>query len=399
MLQDGIEVPYGMNRVTADTFDDLSMERLRLRRSEKWSAYPADVLPAFVAEMDFDLAVPIRDALQRAIELGDAGYAGIDELAPAFAHFTLERFDWKIEERRVFAVPDIMSGVTESILLFTRPADRIVINPPVYPPFFEAIRLAGREIDEVPLIEEEQRGWMLDFEALERAFAAGARAFLLCNPHNPVGRAWNVEELERVASLAGQYDVAVISDEVHAPLTMPGIRHVPYLRVANGEASTSVLSASKAWNIAGLKCAVVVAGSDGVRAALREQLRGKVTEIRDRVGHLGIIGNIAAFREGGAWLDELRAHLDRNRELLAVLLREHIPGTRYRMPQAGYLAWIDCRQLGLGDDLAGRFLARGRVALESGYKFGAPGKGYVRVNMGTSSAILREIVARMKAAL
>jgi cystathionine beta-lyase len=381
-------------------FEDLSIERLRLRKSEKWSTYPADVLPAFVAEMDFDLAAPVRDVLQRAIDLGDCGYAGIDELLPTFVHFAAERFAWNVDEKRVFAVPDVMAGVTVSLRVLTQPGAQVVINPPVYPPFFEAIVAAGREIVEAPLHEDDERGWVLDFEALERAFKNGAAAFLLCSPHNPLGRVWNAEELDRVATLAREHNVAVISDEVHAPLTMPDRGFVPFLRVVrDDQACTAITSASKAWNIAGLKCAILVAGSEQVRSSMRDLVRANRTEIRDRIGHLGIIGNVAAFREGGEWLDELRAHLDRNRHLLSTLLSEQIPAARYRLPEASYLAWVDCARLGFGDDPAVRFLERGRVALEHGHKFGSPGVGFVRINMGTSSAILREIVNRMAAAL
>jgi cystathionine beta-lyase len=389
-----------MHSISANAFEDLSPERLRLRKSEKWAAYPPDVLPAFVAEMDFDLAPPVRDALQRAIDLGDCGYAGIAEIAPAFKGFASAYFNWKVEERHIFAVPDVMAGVTESFYVLTQPGAKIAINPPVYPPFFEAIRAAGREIAEVPLREDDERGWIFDFDALEAAFASGARAFLLCSPHNPVGRVWSADELKRIAELARAYGVAVISDEIHAPLTMPGVEYVPFLSVADGEQPcTAVTSASKAWNIAGLKCALAVTGSERVREALRERVRANPTEIRDRIGHLGAISNVAAFRDGGEWLNALRSQLDRNRHLLKSLLQEHVPGARYRLPEASYLAWVDCTELGLGPNPAAEILERGRVALEAGYKFGRQGERYVRINMGTSSAILTEIVTRMAAAL
>jgi cystathionine beta-lyase len=181
---------------------------------------------------------------------------------------------------------------------------------------------------------------------------------------------------------------------------MPGVEYLPFLRFVRGwQPSTAITSASKAWNIAGLKCALLVAGSNDVRKALHERVRSAITEIRDRIGHLGAIGNVAAFRHGGPWLDAALAHLDGNRRLFAALIEAQIPQIRYRMPEASYLAWLDCTDLGLGPDPAEHFLTHGRVALEPGHKFGKPGENYVRVNMGTSSNILREIVDRMAAAL
>jgi len=382
---------------STDFFEDLSLERLHRRKSEKWSTYPADVLPAFVAEMDFALAPPVRQALESAIELGDCGYAAIDELAEAFAAFAAQRLHWSIDERAVFAVPDIMAGVTESLRALSEPDAGVVINPPVYAPFFEVIKAAGRRIVEVPLREHD--GWDIDFDALERAFAGGAKAYLLCSPHNPVGRVWPRQDLEHIATLAREYGVAVVSDEVHAPLVMPGKDFVPFLQITDGDQPCIALSsASKAWNIAGLKCALMIAGSEQARAAVKTIVCANPTAIRWRIGHLGAIGSIAAFLHGGPWLDQLQHHLDRNRQLLESLLEQHIPNARYAPPQATYLGWVDCSALDLGSDPAARFLERGRVALEAGYKFGTQGRNYVRVNMGTSSGILTEIVRRMAAA-
>ena len=389
-----------MKTVTEDLFENLSLDRLRMRKSEKWAAFPPDVLPAFVAEMDFDLAQPVRDALIRAIELGDCGYAGIRDLTAAFAVFARKRFDWAIDERRIVIVPDVMAGVTESIGILTRPGSGVVINTPVYPPFFDAVRSAQRDLVEVPLLEDRERGWLFDFDGLERAFAAGARALLLCSPHNPLGRVWTADELQRISQIARAYSAAVISDEVHAPLAMPGVDFRPFLPIAGNELScTAISSASKAWNIAGLKCALLVSGTESAAKTLRERARMHPTEFRDRVGHLGAIGSISAFRGGGAWLDALRAHLDRNARLMGELLREKIPRARYTKPDASYLAWVDCAQLHLGEDPRAVFLTRGKVALEAGYKFGKQGAQFVRVNMGTSTGILREIVDRMASAL
>lgn len=382
-------------------FDHLSLERLYERTSEKWSHYPSDVLPAFVAETDFELAPAVHRALAAAVDASDCGYAHPAKMGAVFSAFALRRLGWAIAADRVFTVPDVMAGVIESIRALSPEKSAVVINPPVYPPFFSTLANAGRPIVEVPLLrDDETYGWSLDFAGLERAFAAGAGAYLLCSPHNPVGRVWSAEELGRIAALAERYRVAVVVDEIHAPLTMPGAVFVPYLVLAGSRhAAVSVTSASKAWNIAGLKCAIVVAGSEATAEKVRAHLTTLQTEIRDRIGQLGVIASMAAFADQSGWLDALLAHLDRNRLLLARLLASEIPAARWASPEATYLAWIDCSELRLGPDPAKEFLKRGRVALHRGLDFGAQGASFARLNFGTSSAVLTEIVHRMASSL
>jgi cysteine-S-conjugate beta-lyase len=367
-------------------FSDL--EKLRRRRSSKWVEHPADVLPAFVAEMDVALAPPVRDALIEAIELGDLGYAEPGNVFESFAAFWGRRLGWEPDPARVRLVPDVMAGIVEVLRVLTAPGDGVVITPPVYPPFFDGIPEAGRRIVEAPLA-----GGELDLDALDAAFAAGARAFLLCNPHNPTGRVLERALLEDVATLAARHDVLVIADEIHAPLALPGAAHTPF--PALGESHSVMLtSASKAFNFAGLKCAFAVAGS----AAVARELDRLPEEVRYRAGQLGVIASQAAFDHGDAWLDELLAALDANRRRLDALLAEHLPAVAHRPPQASFLAWLDCRALGLGDDPAAAFLERGRVALVPGLEFGAQGRGFARLNIGTSEALLSEAVRRMAAA-
>ena len=381
-----------------DPFDRISLDQLRKRRSEKWATYPPDILPAFVAEMDFALAPPIREAIEAAVELGDVGYAWSTDVPAAFASFVRERFAWNVEERSVFAVPDVMAGVAESLHLLTPPGGSVVINPPVYPPFFDVIPHEGRIAVEVPL-RRNGMDWTIDLDALERAFAKGIDAYLLCSPHNPVGRVWTEIELKAIVALCERYRVAIISDEIHAALTMPGVTFVPMLSVTGDHSCIALSSASKAFNIPGLKCAVMVAGSVGVRDALHARLKSRPDEIESRLGHLGVLATIAAFRHGSSWLDGLRAYLDGNRRLLGDLLHERLPGAHYTPPEATYLAWIDCSDLSLGDDPARRFLEHGHVALEPGRKFGTLSADWVRLNMGTSHAMLDEIVKRMATAI
>jgi cysteine-S-conjugate beta-lyase len=386
--------------VTAGFSRDPSLERLRRRRSEKWRTYSADVLPAFVAEMDFELAPPVAAALHEAINIGDCGYASVRELPPVFCEYAARAFDLRLDPNRIFTVPDVMAGVEQALHVLTPPGSAIVINPPVYPPFFEVIRTSGREITEVPLLIDGAGIWRIDLDGLEHAFAAGARGYLLCSPHNPVGRVWSPDELRSIAALARQYRAAVIADEIHAPLTMPGVRFTPFLACADGmQAEIALHSASKAWNLPGLKCGVAIAANAAVRTAFAKRLKEIPTEIASRVGHLGVVASAAAFRDGMQWLDSLREHLDDNRRLLGDLLRERLPQTGWSPPEATYLAWIDCRALGIGTDPARYFVERGRVALEPGHRFGTGGASYVRLNFGTSAAIVTEIVERMASAL
>jgi cystathionine beta-lyase len=371
-------------------FDEVRLEELRARRSAKWRRYPPDVLPAWVAEMDFPLAPPVQATLAAAVERGDTGYAFAGELAEAFAGFAAARFGWTVDPARTFLFADVMSGVAELVRTLTAPGDGVVVNPPVYTPFFTTLRELGRAVVEVPLTA----GRRLDLDRIDAAFAGGARALLLCNPHNPTGTVVAREELAALAELADRHGAIVVSDEVHAPLTLPGATHTPYLEVG-AQNGIALVSASKAFNLAGLKCALGVAGSARMAAALARV----PAHVSYHAGHLGVLASIAAFREGGPWLDALVAHLDRQRERLAELVRSELPGVALVRPQAGYLAWLDCRGLRLGDDPAAVFLERGRVALSPGPPFGEQGRGFARLNFGTSGELLAEAVRRIRAAI
>jgi cysteine-S-conjugate beta-lyase len=376
-------------------FEDLDLDRLRRRRSEKWRAHPADVLPAFVAEMDYDLAEPVLAALRAAIDLSDCGYAIPDGLGETFARFAEARHGWTVDPGRVHLVPDVMAGVDVILGLATEPGDGVVINTPVYPPFFEHITGAHRRVVEVPLIRVDGR-WELDFAGLETAFAAGARGYLLCNPHNPTGRVFSAADLGRIASLAEQYGVFVLSDEIHASLTLPGARHTPFVSLGGvaAEQGVTLASASKAFNIAGLKGAVAVAGS----ASGQRLLNRLPSSCQFGAGLFGVLASLAAWSAGDEWLDALVAQLDHARTEFGRLLRQRLPEVDYVPPEASFLAWVDCARLGLGPEPAEVFLDRGRVAVGRGLNFGPPGDGFVRVTIGTSSALLADIVDRMATA-
>jgi cysteine-S-conjugate beta-lyase len=379
------------------SLDAISVPELRKRRSAKWTMFPPDVLPAWVAEMDFPLDDGVRNALLDAIAHDDCGYANGNGagVGDAFSAFAAARYDWKVEPRNVFVIPDVLVGISEILRTLTKPGARIVVNSPVYPPFFRVIRETERTAEDVPLLRGEDGSWTLDLAGLERAFAAGAAAYLLCSPHNPLGMVFDLTTLACIAELAKEYGVLVISDEIHAPLTLPSATFVPFLPI--GEYiecdCLALTAASKAWNLPGLKCAVAVAGSE----RMRKKLALTRAELPWSAGNLGLVGTIAAFTQGTPWLDHLLEYLDGNRKRLTQLLATALPGVRYIEPEASYLAWLDCTALDLGPDPVAVFLERGRVALTRGRDFGPGAEAFVRLNFGTSSAILGEIVERMSA--
>lgn len=362
----------------------------------KWRTYPDDVLPLWVAEMDVPLAEPIVRAVTDALALGDTGYPAGTGYAEALAAFADKRWGWDgLAVERTAIVPDVMLGVVEMLKLVTGPGDAVVVNSPVYPPFYQFVGHMDRRVVEAPLGADQR----IDLDALDETFrrsVTGGRraAFLLCSPHNPTGTVHTAEELSAVAALADRHGVRVVADEIHAPLTAEGVEFVPYLSVPGGESGLSLMSASKAWNLAGLKAALAIAGP-----AAAADLARLPEEVSHGPSHLGVIAHTAALRDGTGWLDALLAGLDDNRRLLANLLAEHLPTITYRPAEATYLAWLDCRALGLDEDPADVFLHRGRVALNSGIPFGTGGAGHVRLNLATSPELIAEGVRRMAAAL
>ncbi|MEV8504902.1 MalY/PatB family protein [Actinoplanes sp. NPDC051475] len=396
----------GPDSVVANPLEQLTLEQLRTRTSIKWTAHPADVLPLWVAEMDVLLAPAVADTVHRAIDAGDTGYPGGRAYADALAGFAVDRWGWDgIAVERTAIVPDVMMGIVETLRLITDPGDAVIVCAPVYPPFYAFVSHADRRVIEAPLGPD----WRLDLDALADAFTAARRlsnrpVLLLCNPHNPTGVVHTRAELTAVAALARRKGVRVISDEIHAPLVLAGAEFVPYLSVSGAEDAFALFSASKGWNLAGLKAALLVAGPEAA-----SDLTRLPEEVSHGPSHLGILAHTAAFSHGRAWLDALVQSLGQNRSLLASLVSEHLPLADMVHPEATYLAWVDCRQLGLHatgpqdgpgmvSDLSGpakMFFDEARVALSSGHVFGTGGAGFVRINFATSSAILRAAVKRM----
>jgi cysteine-S-conjugate beta-lyase len=376
---------------TVNPLTELTLDELRTRRSVKWRSFPPDVLPMFIAEMDTALAPPIATALVESISLGDSGYATIGRLGAAYADFADRRFGWSPDPATMRLVPDVNTGIYEVVRALTSPGDAVVIDTPAYPPFFAKLRAAERTIVENPMLATDT-GFQPDLDGLERALAAGATAYLLCNPHNPTGTVLSMDTLNAIAALANEYGARVLADEIHGPLTYPGVKHVPFQTLAGpaAQAAVTFVSASKAWNLPGLKAALAVPGPAAVEA-----LATMPDEVSYAAGILGVLANEIAFTEGLVWLEDLMAGLEHNRMRLAARLAEELPEIGYRPPDATYLTWLDLRALDLGDDPAQVILERGRLALNSGLAFGEPGRGFARLNIATHPELIDEAVRRI----
>ena len=385
---------------------ELAPDRLRERRTSiKWARFPADVLPLFVAEMDFTVAPGIRQTLIERVEASDIGYLdGTGGLAPAFAGFAQDRWGWHVPHEHVHLATDVATGIVEALrvarpeLTHERPG-RIVLATPVYPSFTEMLQEVPFEIVEIPLLPGTDTAGRptarLDLAAIEQAFAAdpGIDAFLLSNPHNPHGLLHSAEDLAELARLAAAHDVFVISDEIHAPLTHSGQIFTPFapLAAAAGALAVTTTSASKGWNLAGSKCSVIVAAD----ARADELLQALPPETTTRASIFGLHASVAAFTGSTDWLDRAVAQIEANDRLLAALVDERLPGVRYTRPRAGYLAWLDFRDAGLGEDPYARILHEAHVALNDGAAFGLGGAGHVRLNLACAPQTIVEAVDRI----
>ncbi|WP_083451661.1 MalY/PatB family protein [Leucobacter celer] len=386
-------------------FAELDPALLRAQRTSlKWTRYPADVLPLFVAEMDFTVAPVVQQALIDRVLASDTGYLdGPGPLAPAFADFARDRWGWEVPHDRVHLATDVATGIVEALRLFRPEGGRIALPTPAYPSFFEMLDEVPFEVVEIPLVStgtapaegSESPEVRLDLATIERLFASdpGIDAFLLCSPHNPHGLIHSAEELAELARLAAQYDVFVVSDEIHAPLTHVGQTFTPFapLAAAAGALSVTTTSASKGWNLAGTKCSVIVAADERAN----ETLRRLPPEVACRSSILGLHASVAAFVDGRDWLDRAIAQFEANDRLLAQLVRDRLPGVRRTRPRAGYLAWLDFRDAGLGDDPSRRILFDARVALNNGASFGEGGSGHARLNLACAPDTIREAVDRI----
>ncbi|KAA2257569.1 aminotransferase class I/II-fold pyridoxal phosphate-dependent enzyme [Solihabitans fulvus] len=387
------------SRISADPVAE--MAGLRGRTNEKWRRHGSEVLPASIAEMDFPVATEVRAAIGARLAASDIGYAfSYTQDSPAqraVSQWLTSRFDWPVLPNHIVFYADVMRVMEAGIEAFSAPGDAVVTDVPAYPSFFEAVRERGREIVGNPMVLRDGR-WQVDLAGLERAFRDGARAYLLCSPHNPTGEVHSVAELTRIAELARAHRVTVLCDEVHSPLIYPGRRHVPFasLPAAREVRTLTAVSASKGWNIAGLKCAFGIPGDRAVAEALMAQ----PARMRDGVGILGAAASEAAFTVGDRWLGETMGYLDGNRRLLAGLIAAELPEIRHHRPESTYLAWLDCRRIAdrLGeDDLTGRVLREANLAVTDGALFGSP--GFLRLNFATPRPLVEETVRRLAVGL
>ena len=375
---------------------------LRTHKSEKWRAFPDDVLPLPVAEMDFPVAEPIRRALIEMVTKSDLGYLGsIPEMGAAFAGFSERRFGWRADPSQVRIAADVGVGIVETLRVITKPGDKILLNSPVYPNFWTWANETHLEIVDVQLhsSDEEVNGssWHLDWPGIEAAYASGIKVHLICNPHNPLGRIYTRSELEKLVALAKAHNVIIISDEIHSPLTYAEQKFTPFLSLGEDARSVgiTVTAASKGWNIAGLKCAIIITENE----AMHELLNGIAPATHYRASLLGAFATVAAFESGEPWLNQLMKQLDFNRKLVVDLVAEKLPLAKTHMPHCSYLAWIDFSGYQLEGEPFTHLLEEAKVAFVPGVRFGENFTQFVRLNFATSPEIITEAINRVARAL
>jgi cystathionine beta-lyase len=374
-----------------------NLAELQTHRSEKWRTFPQDVLPLPVAEMDFPVAEPIKAILTEMVAHSDLGYLGpIPELGLGFKKFAAERWNWTVDEKQVRAATDVGVAVVEILRVFTQPGDSILISSPVYQNFYTWINETKLTLVDAPFErtgDEARNPWVINWPSIEKAYASGIKVHLLCSPHNPLGFIYTKQDLLKIVDLAKKHNVLIISDEIHAPLTFPGETFVPILSLGSDAESVAicVTAASKGWNIAGLKCAILVS-QDG-------QMNAKLTNLAPamhyRASLLGGFATAVAFADCGVWLDTAIAQLDHNRHLIKKLLTEKLPTVRYHIPQNSYLAWLDVESLSLGADPSATLIEKARVAFNPGHNYGKQCDQYVRLNFATSPEIITEAIDRI----
>ncbi len=372
---------------------------MRARRGRKWHEYGGEVLPAWIADLDFPVADAVQDAIERVVRQRDYGYphrVGDDTVEAAFADRMRDRFGWAPAPGRTRLVADLVQAIVVSLTTFSAPGEGALVQTPIYSPFLESIAATCRRLVASPLRDGGSR-FEIDLEGL-RSAAPGARVLLLCNPHNPTGRVFDRDQLEAVAAIASEHDLVVVSDEVHADLVHPGSVHTVFASLSEEAAARTVTitSATKSFNIAGLRCGVMHFGSDALwqtfAAAVPERALGQTNVF-------GLDATIAAWRQGQPWLDQLMPRLTANRDRVADWVGRRWPRIRHHPPEATYLAWLDFAGLGLPGPPEEFFLDQARVALTPGADFGPGYETCARLNFGAAEETLDEILHRMDEAL
>lgn len=382
----------------ASSATDFTIPFLRARRTNKWHKFADDVLPAWVADMDFGIAPPIAEALDRLARNQEYGYAAREGLlAAAFARRMQRRFGWTVDAADAHPVGDLVQASFSAVMAFSEPGDAVVLQLPSYPPFMAAINDTGRRLIANPM-RDDGTHWALDLAAYDAAPDPRARVLIFCHPQNPTGRAFTRAELEAVAAFATRHDLIVISDEIHADIVYPGSTHIPFASLSPETAARTITitSATKSFNIPALRCAVMHFGTP----ALKDRFFTRIpARLLGSPGVTGVDATIAAWDDGQPWFDEIMAQLKANRDWLAQTLPQALPGMTMRVPEATYLAWLDCSALALPCPAGQFFLDRARVGLNFGETFGAQYAAFARLNFATTAPILREIITRMSEAV
>lgn len=366
--------------------------------SIKWNLYDDDVLPMWVADMDFAAPVPVIQALKERVEHGVFGYAGDPkELRKVIVSRFDELYQWAIKPDDIVFTPGVVVGFNIAGHSVAVPEGEVLIQPPVYPPFFKTAGFAGMKTAENPLIQNEDGSYGINFGDFEEKVNKKTRMFLLCNPHNPVGRVFHRDELERMAEICLRNNVLICSDEIHGDLVFQGNRHIPLgsLNPEIADRTITLMAPSKTFNIAGLDCSFAVIPNKEIRENYISAMKG----ITGNTNMLGISAALAAYQNGTPWLEDLMIYLKENRDYLKTTLDREIPEIKMTVPEGTYLAWLDCRNAGLPDTPYDFFLRKAKVAFNSGESFGTGGKGFVRLNFGCTRATLNEALDRMKKAL
>jgi cystathionine beta-lyase len=382
---------------------ELSIDELRARRGVKWRRFPPDVLPSWVADMDFAVPDAVQEAVEAIVEKRDYGYGsghgvreGAEGLAGAFAEYASTSFDWgdhTVDPAGVLPVGDLIQGMYSPVYAFSEPGDGIVVQTPIYPPFLDTIATTQRRMVENRLVDDGTR-LTVDVDGLRKVVDKGTRLLMLPNPHNPTGRAFTRAELQAMADVAVEHDLIVVSDEIHADLVYAGHQHIPFASLGPDVAARTITltSATKGFNIPGLRCALMYFGSQELKARFHQRMPARLLGSPNIIG---IDATIAAWRHGQPWLKQVMAVLEGNRKTLTDFLAKEMPGVTYRVPEATYLGWLNCRDLNLGTSPFEFFLDRAKVGLMDGANFGEAGVGCVRLNFGTSPAILDQILSRL----
>ena len=380
---------------TPHPWDSLPAQHFLDQGSLKWTTHEG-ALPAFVAEMDFPLAEEIIRALQRNLDAQRLGYLPeylAEQLTHTTAEFLESNFHWSVSPRRIYPVADVLVAYDVVLDQILEPGTPVILPTPAYMPFLSLTPLRGHPVIEVPFVMEGDRP-TLDYERIGRELRAGAGAVILCNPHNPLGLVHTRDELEELARVVNDNGGLVFADEIHAPLVFDG-EHIPYASLGEHTAQHTVtaVSASKAWNLAGMKCAQLIVTADHHR----EILHPKKFLISHGVSTPGVEATIAAYRDGGRWLGGAKSYIAKNIEVAFDHLSSHLGEAVFRRPQGTYIGWLDLRQVDPAphESVAEMLLANQKIALTDGARCGEVGRGHVRMILATPTPILTEILTRL----